>query len=1084
MRFSIGDKGKNIFRENAESWDPKKLRQLVLMDDLTGLFNRRYFRLRLDEEEKRCRKNGKKFSLMMVDVNKFKAVNDAHGHLTGDRVLVHVGRILKESVREEDIVCRWAGDEFVVILPEASENEAENVANRIINAVEGFPWEEKCEVEITGVSLSLGYSIFPDDATELKTLIENADRALYTAKKEGKPLRGREPAHTSRRKRGTVSGPAVYGKEEELELLIRTIDNVHREVPQFILIRGDMGVGKTFVVERLEIEAKKMGMVVLSGRCDEEAVDTPLFPFKNLINHFMAQNRETELFSSMKLPEASLTELSKLAPRLTRNMKKENTPRQVGGRDKFLLFEAFSQFLSALSGSTGVIVVIEDIQWADLASLALLQFLARTVDGGRIGIVLTYRPLDESFERGKNKIALREIISIEKEGRFQHVSLSPLSQEDSVKMIKDLLGERKPAEESIGELCRITEGNPFFIKGMVEFLKKSDKVPQTLDSLPPTLHEAIGQRIEKLSPEARTAFQAAAILGKEFEFDVLLDILRINEGYLLDIIDEGIRSNIIEEVQDFSGDRYCFVQNIILKALYSGIPAKERSQLHLQAGLAIEKYDLEGIEDRYGELAHHLEIGGDRVRALDCYIKAARKASELFAHEESISFYTRALKLARSLRSSVEEEKLLLIYEERGLVYQQTNNYSRSQRDFEQVLELSIAVGMSDKTGYALKNLSNLSIFKRELKEAYEYSLRTIKHATRTGDMGLKAESLAAFGNIFLFSGEYKRALNCYRKALELDRRSHDKLRVSKLYTNVGVIHWYQEEYEKALYYYKKAHQLLKELGNKTFQPLCLNNIAMISLQKGFFSKALVMCKEALDVSKETGNRTIEAYSYNNIAEIFQKIGDYDKALEWSRKAVSLIKQIKDQGSRADFMRNRGVDYYFLGEKRRASNDLKKALVLSRSTGKKEYEMNALYWIVRLLVEEGKLEDAGYYLMDFQKIVRSKNSIEYSMKFAIAASILHMAEGKTESALWSITRLVFDGGEVDPYLDMIYHYQTAVVLRGVGNTIESKEEAEKAGKLVTSLSRRIREKELKEIFLASKCVVSIRDLLKVLSAPV
>ncbi|MFQ6105121.1 MAG: BREX system ATP-binding domain-containing protein [Candidatus Glassbacteria bacterium] len=1079
MGFSTGDKGRNIIREGSEFWDPKKLRQLVLMDDLTGLFNRRYFRLRLDEEGKRCQKHGTKFSLIMLDVNGFKEINDLGGHLVGDTVLVHIGYILRGSVREEDIVCRWAGDEFVVILPEAGEEETERVAGRIVTSVRDFQWEEKCEGKVGSVSISLGYAVFPDDAADLVTLIENADRALYAAKKSGKPQRVKMPTTLPQDAGRRESGPVVYGKQEELRMILSNIRRIERGVPQFIVIRGEMGVGKTFIVERVEAEAKKMKMMILRVRCNEESSDTPLFPFKELFNHYMAQDRAQELISSVDLPQTSYAELGRFFPRWMRSETRESIIKIDSGRDRFILFEAFSQFLLKLSEKMGVVVFVEDVQWADVASLALLHFLARTIYKGRMGIILTSRVLDDAIEPWKGSVARRELASMEKEGHFQRIQLSPLSKRDSIQMIKDLFGENDLSEDSIEELYRITDGNPFYIREMAQFLSKSEELTRDLNqNLPPTIHEAIGHRIEKLSPEAKSAFQAASVLGKEFEFDILLNILNMNEGHLLDIMDEGIASNLIAEVPDFRGDRYSFTQNVIWKLLYSGVPTKIKSAIHCKAGVAIEQYDREGIEERYSELAHHFELGGDNMKALEYSLKSAKKAGELFAHEEAISYYGKALKLVRSARTDVDRDILLQIHEQRGIVYQQIGDYRRAERDFEKVLEIASSPEGRDRLGYALKNLSNISIFKREFKKAYEYSLRTLRHAIETGDIGLKAESLAAFGNIYLFSGEYERARNYYLKALEMDERNHDRLRVSKIYTNLGVIHWYKEEYSEALKLYQKALEILRELGNKTLQPLCVNNIAMISLQQGLFLKALKLCEEAMSISRETGNKTIEAYSNNNIGEIYQRIGDYRRALEWSKKAVMLIKRIKDKGSRADFMRNRGVDYYYLGETQKAMNDLKKALVLSRSSGKKEYEMNDLFWLIKLLVEEGKIDEAHHRLVDFEELISSRVSKEYSLKFALSSATVHLAEGNTANALRCIEGTKFEPDEVDPYLAMMYLYKRADVLFKAGREEEGRREVEQAWKVVQSLSRKLRDRALRETFLRSHPVASIRKLLK------
>ncbi len=1084
MLFSDEKRKDTSSHEQGEFWDPKKLRQLVLMDDLTGLFNRRYFRLRLDEEEKRCRKHGKKFSLMMIDVNRFKEINDAYGHLIGDRVLVQVGTILKESVRDEDIVCRWAGDEFVVILPEAMEKEAFSIARRIVRNVRTYSWEEKCEARLEDVSVSLGFAVFPEDAVDLVSLLEFADQALYLSKTRGKPVRVRHTDGGNRKSKSRDRVPMVFGKKWELDLLLKGVGRAEAGDPGFFLVRGELGLGKTFLMEQVAREVAHRKMLTLRGKCNEETAEVPLAPFKDLLTHSLANEQESRIIDAVDLPDASLVELARLAPRWVRASSLPKTRRGTGGRDRFLVFEAFRQFLMKLAEAVGVVMIIEDIHWADVTSLSLLHFLSRTMESGRIMIVCTCRPAADSPERSQNALAQRELQAMEREGRYRKIALRSLSKQESLAMIRTLLKGEETEERVMEELSRLTEGNPFFIRGMVDYLKKSQKQPGLISDLPPTIQEATNRRIEKMSPEARKAFQAASVLGNEFEFDVLLTILQTNEGFLLDIIDEGIQGNIIQEVREFNGDRYVFVQNFIAHALYAGIPETTKVELHRRAAAAIEQYDPHGVEERSEELAHHFEAGGDHGKAFEYAVRAARKARDLFAYDEAVVFYGKALKLYRSGGKWFGDEHLLILHEERGLVHQQIGDYRRAQRDIESVLELSTALGDERKLGMALKNLASISIFKREFEAAYDYSMRTLRHAIGTGDDGLKAESLAAFGNIYLFSGEYDRALKFYDRALEMDRRQPDQLRLSKIFMNMGVIYWYKEERDRAEAYYRKTLRILEEAGNKTYQPLCRNNLAIIALQRGQYENALSLAERALENAKETGNRIIEAYSYNNISEIFQRIGDYSKAYEWSRKAIDHIKQVKDQGSKSDFIRNRGMAGYFLGDPRKARRDLERALVLSRNTGKKEYEMNDLFWLIRINTEEGSLDTARQYLTEFEALASNRKSREYTVKFMIATLILMQAEGRAREALDRLGTVRLDAGELDPYLELLYHYQNARLLREIGRLAAGKREIDKALRIAGSISRKFKDRKMRECFRRSRDVVRVRELAGSFSSPI
>lgn len=164
----------------------QELRKISITDSLTGLLNRRYFQERLAEEVDRAVRHGHPLSLIMIDIDHFKNYNDANGHPAGDKALVLVGRSLRGSVRGIDVVSRFGGEEFAVILPETRKQEAREIGERIRREVEAlyFPGEES----LPGgrLTISLGVAGFPEDARDLKSLIQRSDQALYAAKDQGR----------------------------------------------------------------------------------------------------------------------------------------------------------------------------------------------------------------------------------------------------------------------------------------------------------------------------------------------------------------------------------------------------------------------------------------------------------------------------------------------------------------------------------------------------------------------------------------------------------------------------------------------------------------------------------------------------------------------------------------------------------------------------------------------------------------------------------------------------------------------------------------------------------------------------------
>lgn len=159
------------------------LEHLVVRDRLTGLFNFPYFQDRLREELERAHRYARDLTLLLIDVDRFKRVNDTLGHPTGDRALASVANLIRSSIRDADVPARYGGDEFAVILPEATRDGGIVVGERIRAAVEGF--DVAADERGYRVTLSIGVAAFPSDGNDARTLIERADEALYQAKRSG-----------------------------------------------------------------------------------------------------------------------------------------------------------------------------------------------------------------------------------------------------------------------------------------------------------------------------------------------------------------------------------------------------------------------------------------------------------------------------------------------------------------------------------------------------------------------------------------------------------------------------------------------------------------------------------------------------------------------------------------------------------------------------------------------------------------------------------------------------------------------------------------------------------------------------------
>jgi len=170
--------------ENAQLFN--NTRQLSVTDELTRLANRRHFKNMLELEKKRSTRFGKAMSILMVDVDNFKKYNDTYGHLEGDNILKKIARILQENVREVDLVARFGGEEFIIMLTNIDSNKGKQVSEKLREIVEKTPIKGEEILPGKKFTVSIGFACCPEDTKDIDELENLADIALYEAKRKGK----------------------------------------------------------------------------------------------------------------------------------------------------------------------------------------------------------------------------------------------------------------------------------------------------------------------------------------------------------------------------------------------------------------------------------------------------------------------------------------------------------------------------------------------------------------------------------------------------------------------------------------------------------------------------------------------------------------------------------------------------------------------------------------------------------------------------------------------------------------------------------------------------------------------------------
>lgn len=158
---------------------------LSVTDDLTQLYNSRYLSQVLRRETKRASRSGRPLSLLFIDLDGFKSVNDTHGHLCGSSALVEAARVIRQNARETDVVARFGGDEFALVLPDTGSDGALSVGERIRERIAAHPFLQPQGLAVR-LTVSVGVATLPDVASSAEGLIQAADEAMYAVKDRGK----------------------------------------------------------------------------------------------------------------------------------------------------------------------------------------------------------------------------------------------------------------------------------------------------------------------------------------------------------------------------------------------------------------------------------------------------------------------------------------------------------------------------------------------------------------------------------------------------------------------------------------------------------------------------------------------------------------------------------------------------------------------------------------------------------------------------------------------------------------------------------------------------------------------------------
>ena len=451
------------------------------------------------------------------------------------------------------------------------------------------------------------------------------------------------------------------GRERELERLRGAFDAAFAGRGSLVMLVGEPGIGKTRTTQELETYARMRGALVLWGGAYESSGAPPYRPWVQVASMFASQDDVSTLAPLM--PPDAPAELSRIIPWL-RGQANVGEPEAIVDPEsaRFRLFDAYASFLRAMATKTPLVIVLDDLHWADKPTLQLLQHLARELPRLRVMIVGTYRDTDLSRTH-----PLSEALgSLNRESGFLRVTLKGLTREEVGAYIQAAANVSPPAR-LVDKIFEETEGNPFFLSEVVNLMTQEGTLSDqsaTEIVVPDGVKEALGRRLDRISDETNELLQVCAIAGREFNYDTLTLLGERNEDEVLRLIEEAVGARVIEEMGQ--PGRYRFTHALMQETLLSELSTTRRVRLHGQVGEALEKRWGAQADDRATRLAEHFveaamlspRFAAKAVR----YAKiAAAQAEAQTAWDDAALWYERALALVSASDDGLGEDEAQLL---------------------------------------------------------------------------------------------------------------------------------------------------------------------------------------------------------------------------------------------------------------------------------------------------------------------------------------------------------------------------------------------------------------------------------------
>lgn len=640
----------------------------------------------------------------------------------------------------------------------------------------------------------------------------------------------------------------IVGRRDQFE----EARDLWRKVPggegQLLLISGEPGIGKTRLMREIVTHAEVTGGRILLGECYAEG-GPPYYPFAQIIREIFEKTTPKDL----GVADFVLADLLTITPDLRQRYTDFPPNPKLGAKaEQQRLVENMVTFLGLLSSHSSMLVVIEDVHWADSGSLFMLRHLARRMQNQKVMLLFTYREIEIREAQPFHEM----VLEFDHQRLATRIKLGRLDREQTRTLLAAIFAE-EISDEFSESIYHETEGNPFFIEEVCKALVDSGELyyedgewrRPDVDKLeiPQSVRVAIESRLHKLPDEVAEILLAAAVLGREFDYETLAKSTEGEEDLLISALETAEQTQLLREISGKRGGIFAFSHALIPAALYEGASGLRRRRMHHQALAAVETLR----PTDYAALARHAVESGDVDRGLIYSIQAGDEAAGLYAHEQALGHYTHAQEAAEELKN---QDEIIEIIEKRGDVVSATGALVKANEIYEDALRLKPP---SEKSAEINKKIGYNYIYVGDVR-----ALDFLEAAQRELNPKTQIDILASTKTN---QGRYQHLIGQHAKAVALIEEAHElaePLKEKPLFTLLEIYA-----------YLAGAYQHLAELETSNH-----------------WAKQCIILGEQNNYPLATG------VGHEYISENANILGNWSEAIEQSRLAHQIGEKIGEQG--------------------------------------------------------------------------------------------------------------------------------------------------------------------------------------------